>query len=146
MSITGRLSTPSAAIMRTISVFATAVLCALLGSCALLTEPGSGKGELQTEARPPHLILNNTGNAPVYYTILEQSLAARVLWGPCDRPLDCPRVAPGGRLSIRYDSIAGYDEVREPVALVYWWHLVRRGNAWEPDSIRVIPVPLQEGS
>jgi hypothetical protein len=79
MSITGRLSTPSAAIMRTISVFATAVLCALLGSCALLAEPGSGKGELQAEARPPHLILSNTGNAPVYYTIFQQSLAAPVL-------------------------------------------------------------------
>jgi hypothetical protein len=120
---------------------AVAALALLLAACSAVTEPHAD-GTLVARATPPYLRIENVGTSPVYYAVFEASLAARILWAPCDRPKECPRVDPGGELRIRYPEIPGYDEAERPVALLYWWHLVPRGRGFEPDSVRVIPVPL----
>ena len=114
-------------------------LLALPASCTGLTDPGR-ESELRVTRDPPELLLTNAGSRPVYFTAYEETTAALTLWGPCDDPERCPRVAPGERRALSYGEVSGYRPGAD-VALVYWWHLEpEAGGGFRADSVRVESV------
>jgi hypothetical protein len=121
-------------------IFAFVLVLAGSAACSLVT--GANQDRLEVEARDSSIHLRNRGALPVYHAIFEREFAARVLWGPCERPAECPAVAPGAEVRIPYDSIAGY-EPGKTEAIVYWWQLLPHpGGGFRVDELRVIVVPL----
>lgn len=108
-------------------------------ACDLVTGPS---GRVRAFDEPPNVVVENHGDRTIYYFAIEQSTAARTLWGPCDDPETCDRVPPRGREEIPYETISGYSADAE-IILVYWWHLVARaGGGFEADSVRYETVRL----
>lgn len=121
-----------------ISVRARAVVVLVLAAGCNLATDIFGDGELRVSRTGTSFQLRNTSDRAIYYFAIEEELAARTFWGPCDRPESCPRVPPRSRIELPYDSVAGFGPDAE-LALVYWWHLVpKAGGGHRADSVRVV--------
>jgi len=115
------------------------VICVLSLACTSSTAPIGGR--LRVNPAPPTLQLTNESPAPVYIFVIEAGLAIRANWAPCTDPAQCRRIRVGATDELAYTEIAGYTESATH-AIVYWWHLVRRGGGYEPDSIRAVGAEL----
>lgn len=126
--------------MKTVTFLALAFLLALT-SCELITGPDS-ESQVTATAGESAVTIRNAGDRPIYYFAIEQSTAARTLWGPCDDPDACNSVPGGATRMVPFEEVAGYSPEAE-VLLVYWWHLVPKpGGGFEPDSLRFEEVRL----
>jgi hypothetical protein len=115
------------------------VVCMLSLACTSSTGPIGG--QVRVNPTPPTLQLTNESPAPVYIFVIEADLAIRANWAPCTNPAQCRAIQVGATDQLPYTDIAGYTESATH-AIVYWWHLVRRGGGYEPDSIRAVGAEL----
>jgi hypothetical protein len=108
---------------------------------ACTSSAGPSGDQLRVNPAPPTLQLTNESPAPVYIFAIEADLAIRANWAPCTDPLECRSIQVGATADLAYTDIAGYSASARH-AIVYWWHLVRRGGGYEPDSIRAVGAEL----
>jgi len=83
--------------------------------------------------------LENLTDEPVYYFSADRELLALILWGVCENPATCPAVPPRATIDVPRSAIAADQPGSHEVA-VHHWLLVRRGDRWKADSIRVAIV------
>jgi hypothetical protein len=84
--------------------------------------------------------LENLTDEPVYYFAADREALALILWGVCEDPATCRNVVPPrATLDVPRSAIAGDQPGSHEVA-VHHWLLVRRGDRWKADSIRVAIV------
>jgi hypothetical protein len=111
-----------------------ALAVTLLGACA---EPAglSRSDSVGLRVTTGGVEIENQRSATIHYFLTDRATAARILWGACKDPTDCPAVPSGVRLSVSRDQIYGWGESDE--VILYWWHLVPRGDGrFRVDSIR----------
>lgn len=116
------------------------LLILLIVACAETAEPVPGN--LDVVAQQQSLQLTNQGSAPIYVFVIEANTAMVANWAPCNDPASCGGIESGKPVTLAYTGISGYAPgARE--AIVYWWHLVRGGSGYQPDSVRTVRVGLQ---
>ena len=109
------------------------LLLALLPGCSWPTDRSTPEG-FEARSAPPHLVLANRGDRPVYYQVFEKEVLPLVYWVQCTRP-ECPNVAPGQEVRIPFSAISGFEKDGD-VAAVYWWHLVSEPDGGHaPDAV-----------
>jgi hypothetical protein len=106
-------------------------LCAaaLLAACA--GDPTGGDTAFAVSVQPDGaaalLLLTNTDDQPVYYTLFSRDALAS--WAPCTSPADCPRIAPGQTVRVPYADIQMYT-AQSAEAELHWWQFRRAGNGY----------------
>jgi hypothetical protein len=83
--------------------------------------------------------LENLTDEPVYYFAADREALALILWGVCEDPATCRAVPPRATVDVPRGAIAADQPGSHEVA-VHHWLLVRRGDRWKADSIRVAIV------
>jgi len=83
--------------------------------------------------------LENLTDEPVYYFAADREALALILWGVCEDPATCRAVPPRATIDVPRSAIAADQPGSHEVA-VHHWLLVRRGDRWKADSIRVLVV------
>jgi hypothetical protein len=81
--------------------------------------------------------IRNQGSATAFYTVMDASYAARVLWAPCVSSA-CPSVEAGGSVTIAPADVGGWGESNE--LIVYWWRRVPAVAGFEPGPLNAIPL------
>ncbi len=110
------------------------------GACESSPTGVFGNEGLKATVVAPHLTLSNESGQTIRYIVMEAELAPLANWCLC---AGGPTLEPGGRVTLAYSAIAGYEAGRPNTALIYW------GAESSPDQpainaehIKVIPAKL----
>lgn len=122
-----------------------AALCALteassVGCSSSSTEPVVSEG-IVVSSTPNDVTVTNARARPIFVFAIGRNAAAVVDWRPCVSEPDCPSIPVGSSRKVVINSLLS--SYHETEALVYWWHAVTRSGQLQPDSLRMIVVPLR---
>lgn len=96
----------------------------LVSSCSDNTTGVSSNG-VNAQLGDQHLQITNTASSPVYYFVVDQDVAARILWAPTSEERN--RIRPRENRNIALDDIYGYQD--DGNIIVYFWRNENPENA-----------------
>ena len=130
--------------MQTLRVLAMGVGMAVLAACRSSTAPEPGV--LRVSADLVGITLENPGQSPIFYLAVNSNSLALLDFALCNDPAQaCPRVPPGGKVSIAYSAIVGYELGMTDVSVIHWL-LAPRVDGYTPTNIGTTRVTVQHAT